>query len=174
MYQVYVLSKSGKPLMPTKKFGKVKWLLRTEKAKVVQHKPFTIQLTYESTEFIQPLTLGIDVGSNNIGVSVVRNSGEPVLLAELETRTKQITDLMEKRALHRHARRRHAREKRKRRAVKSGTVFTKKEYLIIGCEKVITCKLIKPGMIKFANKKRTDKWLTPTCNQQKQANWSNF
>jgi hypothetical protein len=164
MYQVYVLSKSGKPLMPTKRFGKVKWLLRTEKAKVVQHKPFTIQLTYESTEFTQPLTLGIDVGSNNIGVSVVRNSGEPVLLAELETRTKQITDLMEKRALHRHARRRHAREKRKRRAVKSGTVFTKKEYLIIGCEKIITCKLIKPGMIKFANRKRTDKWLTPTCN----------
>ncbi len=150
--------------MPTKRFGKVKWLLRTEKAKVVQHKPFTIQLTYESTEFTQPLTLGIDVGSNNIGVSVVRNSGEPVLLAELETRTKQITDLMEKRALHRHARRRHAREKRKRRAVKSGTVFTKKEYLIIGCEKVITCKLIKPGMIKFANKGRTNKWLTPTCN----------
>ena len=65
MYQVYVLSKFGKPLMPTKRFGKVKWLLRTEKAKVVQHKPFTIQLTYESTEFTQPLTLGIDVGSNN-------------------------------------------------------------------------------------------------------------
>ncbi len=164
MNQVYVLSKSGKPLMPTKRFGKVKWLLRTKEAKVVQHKPFTIQLTYESTEFTQPLTLGIDVGSDNIGVSVVRDSGEPVLLAELETRTKQITDLMGKRALYRHARRRHAREKRKRRAVKSGTVFTKKEYLIIGCEKVITCKLIKPGLIKFANRKRTNKWLTPTCN----------
>ncbi|MFK5952371.1 MAG: RRXRR domain-containing protein [Desulfobacterium sp.] len=73
MYQVYVLSKSGKPLMPTKRFGKVKWLLKTEKAKIIQHKPFTIQLTYESTEFTQPLILGIDVGSNNIGVSVVKN-----------------------------------------------------------------------------------------------------
>ncbi len=164
MNLVYVLSITGKPLMPTNRCGKVKWLLRTKKAKIVQHKPFTIQLTYESTEFTQPLTLGIDVGSNNIGLSVVRSSGTPVLLAELETRTKQVTDLMSTRLLHRRARRRHRREKRKRRAIKSGTVFTKKEYLIIGCEKVITCKLIKPGKIKFQNRKRTDKWFTPTCN----------
>jgi len=45
--------------MPTKRFGKVKWLLKTEKAKIVQHRPFTIQLTYESTQFTQPLTLGL-------------------------------------------------------------------------------------------------------------------
>ncbi len=164
MYLVYVISKSGKPLMPTSRFGRVKGLLKTGKAKIVGHKPFTIQLTDNSTEYTQSLTLGIDVGSNNIGISVVKDSGEPVLLAELETRTKQVTDLIEKRALYRHTRRRHRREKRKRRARKSGTVFTEKEYLIIGCEKVITCKLIKPEKIKFANRKRADKWLTPTCN----------
>lgn len=149
--------------MPTKRFGKVKWLLKIGKAKIVQHKPFTIQLTYDSTEFTQPLTLGIDVGTKHIGVSVVKNSGEPVVLAELETRTKQITDFVEKRALYRHARRKNRREKRKRRAVKSNTIFSEKTYQINGCEKEITCKLIKPGKIKFENKDRAEKWLTPTC-----------
>ena len=41
MNLVYVLSIIGKPLMPTNRCGKVKWLLRTKKAKIVQHKPFT-------------------------------------------------------------------------------------------------------------------------------------
>ena len=164
MYLVYVLSKSGKPLMPTKRFGRVKGLLKSGKAKIVKHNPFTIQLTDISTEYTQPLTLGIDVGTEHIGIAVVRNSGEPVFLGELDTRNKDITDLVEKRKRHRMTRRRHNREKQKRRAVQSGTVFTKKEYLIVGCEKVITCKKIKPGIIKFSNKKRTDKWMTPTCN----------
>ena len=163
MNQVYVLSKSGKPLMPTKRFGRVKGLLKSGRAKIFQHKPFTVQLTYDSTEYTQPLTMGIDTGAKHIGVSIVRESGEPVFLGELETRTKEVTDNMEKRALHRHTRRRHRREKRKRRAAKAGTIFTEKEYLINGCEKVITCKMIKPGLVKFENKNRTDKWLTPTC-----------
>ena len=161
---VYVLSKSGKPLMSTRRFGKVKWLLRNKQAKIKQHKPFTIQLTYESTEFTQPLILGIDVGTKHIGVAVVKKSGEPVLLAELETRTAEVTKNMDNRKLHRQARKRHKREKRKRRAKKSGTIFTEKKYLINGCEKEITCKLIKPGRIKFENRKQTDKWLTPTSN----------
>ena len=45
---VYVISKSGKPLMPTKRYAKVRILLKEKKAKVVQRKPFTIQLLYET------------------------------------------------------------------------------------------------------------------------------
>ena len=41
---VYVLDASGKPLMPTKRFGKVRRLLDNGKAMVVQTIPFTILL----------------------------------------------------------------------------------------------------------------------------------
>jgi len=45
---VYVISKSGQPLMPTERHGKVKHLLRQGRAKVVRSRPFTIQLQYET------------------------------------------------------------------------------------------------------------------------------
>lgn len=48
MYVVYVLSKTGKTLMPTKRFRKVRLLLKNKLAKVVQRKPFTIQLLYDT------------------------------------------------------------------------------------------------------------------------------
>ncbi len=163
MYLVYVKAKSGKPLMPTKRFGRVKGLLKTRQAKIVNYKPFTIQLEYDSLEGTQPLTLGIDTGTEHIGVSVTKENGEPVLLAELETRNKQITDNVSTRKTHRHTRQNHKRSKKKRRARKSGTVFEQKEYLIRGYEKPIICKLIKPDRIKFENRIRAEKWLTPTC-----------
>ena len=48
--------------MPTERHGKVKWLLKSGKAKVVRRTPFTIQLLYETTEYVQPVTLGVDPG----------------------------------------------------------------------------------------------------------------
>lgn len=48
MYVVYVLSKTGKTLMPTKRFRKVRLLLKNKLAKVVQRNPFTIQLLYDT------------------------------------------------------------------------------------------------------------------------------
>lgn len=66
---VYVLNKNGEPLMPTSKCGKVKHLLRKGLAKVVKRTPFTIRLLYETTEYKQPITLGIDAGSKTIGIS---------------------------------------------------------------------------------------------------------
>jgi hypothetical protein len=164
MQLVYVLSKLNKPLMPTNNFGKVRRLLKAKKAKIVQHKPFTIQLMYNTTEFIQLLTLGVDVGTKHIGVAVVNSSGDAVFLGEIEIRTKEVTNLMEKRKLHRHSRRKYCREKQKRRAAQSGTAFIEKDYFISGYETTLTCKQIKPGIIKFSNRKRTEKWLTPTCN----------
>ena len=161
--KVYVISKSGKPLMPTERFGKVRRLLKSGKAKVVHRKPFTIQLLYETAEIVQPLILGVDTGVNHIGVAVTKEDGEPVFLGELETRTIEVSRNMKDRCEHRRARRRHRREKRKRRAKAAGTIFEKKKYQINGCEEAITCKLIKPGMVRFENRKRMDKWLTPTC-----------
>ena len=66
---VYVISQNGQPLMPTCRFGKVKHLLKSGKAKVVQRTPFTIQLLYQTTEFVQQVTLGVDAGSKTVGLS---------------------------------------------------------------------------------------------------------
>ena len=66
---VYIISKTGKPLMPTNRLGKVRHLLKNGLAKVVQRTPFTIQLLYDSDEYTQPITLGIDAGSKTIGLS---------------------------------------------------------------------------------------------------------
>ena len=66
---VYVLSKNGQPLMPTKNHAKVRVLLKTGRAKVVNRCPFTIQLLYESTVYTQNISLGVDAGSKHIGLS---------------------------------------------------------------------------------------------------------
>ena len=42
MQLVYVLNKGGLPLMPTRKLGKVRHLLKDGKAEIVKYSPFTI------------------------------------------------------------------------------------------------------------------------------------
>lgn len=66
---VYVLNIDGQPLMPTNRHGKVRRLLKSGQAKVVNRCPFTIKLLYESTNHTQPISLGIDAGSKTIGLS---------------------------------------------------------------------------------------------------------
>ena len=88
---VYVLNQKGKPLMPTTRHGKVRRLLKEGKAKAVQVKPFTIQLTYETTSYTQKVTLGIDSGYLNIGFSATTKdkellSGEVKLLPNMSQR----------------------------------------------------------------------------------------
>jgi hypothetical protein len=73
---VYVLSKDGKPLMPTTRYGKVRRLLKQKLAKVVKREPFTIQLLYDTTKYTQNVTVGIDIGSKTIGVSAISNNKE--------------------------------------------------------------------------------------------------
>ncbi len=48
--------------MPTERFGKVRRMLKNSLAHVVRRIPFTIQLDYDTTDFTQPITLGIDAG----------------------------------------------------------------------------------------------------------------
>ena len=70
---VYVISKDGQPLMPTERHGKVRRLLRDNKAKVVKRCPFTIQLLYDTTTIVQEVKV---IYNGKIGfVSARRRSG---------------------------------------------------------------------------------------------------
>ena len=83
---VYVISKQGQPLMPCSKHGKVKWLLRLGKAKVVRRCPFTIQLTYDCPNYRQEVVLGQDTGSKHVGTACVGNN-KVLYQSQIELRT---------------------------------------------------------------------------------------
>jgi len=100
---VYVISKDGKPLMPTKRHGKVKRLLKQGLAKVVRREPFTIQLLYDTTTYTQPVTVGIDIGSKTAGISAITEKQE-LFSAEIELR-QDIKKLLLERREHRRFRR---------------------------------------------------------------------
>ena len=100
---VYVLSKTGQPLMPTENHAKVRVLLKQQKAKVVHRCPFTIQLLYDSTDYTQPVSLGIDAGSRHIGVSATTET--KVLYEADVTLRNDIVDLLSTRREARHTRR---------------------------------------------------------------------
>lgn len=104
-YVVYVLNIDGHPLMPTKRFGKVRRMLRGGLAKVVRREPFTIKLLYEpETNVVQDLTLGVDTGSSKIGCAVVTPKKEVLYMSEVEIRN-DVNKKMERRKVYRRARR---------------------------------------------------------------------
>ena len=128
MAAVYVISASGKPLMPTTRCGHIRGLLNAGKARVVEREPFTIQLKYETPDVTQPLYLGIDPGRTNVGSAVVREDGECVFTAQLTTRNKDVPKLMKARKQFRMAHRRLKRRcKRQRRAKAAETLSLRKE-----------------------------------------------
>ena len=73
---VYVLNKDGKPLMPTKRYAKIRILRKRGLLKVVSVKPFTVQLLYDTKNITQDVTLGIDSGYLNIGFSAITEKQE--------------------------------------------------------------------------------------------------
>ena len=100
---VYVISKDGKPLMPTERRGRVRHLLKQGLAKVVRRDPFTIQLLYDTTTYTQKTTLGIDIGYNHIGFSVVTDKKE-LICGEVKLRN-DISELIKERKMYRKLRR---------------------------------------------------------------------
>lgn len=73
---VFVISKNGERLMPTKRLGKVRHLLKNNKAVVFKYNPFTVQLTYDTKSYIQPMELCMDTGYEHIGLSVKSKTTE--------------------------------------------------------------------------------------------------
>ncbi len=167
MTMVYVLNKDGKPLMVTTRGGRVRYLLKEKKARVVSSTPFTIQLNYDTPDITQDLILGIDPGRTNIGVAVVKEDGSCVFSAHLETRNKEVPLLMKKRAaFRRNHRTLDRRRKRQRRAKSAGTIVENEsiERLLPGYEKPVVCHYIRNKEARFNNRKRPQGWLTPTAN----------
>lgn len=100
---VYILSKNGKPIMPTENHAKVRLLLKYGKAKVVKRTPFTIRLLSSSKTYKQNITLGIDAGSKHVGMSATTEKKE-LFSAELKPRN-DVVELLSTRRELRHSRR---------------------------------------------------------------------
>lgn len=100
---VYVLDKTGHPLMPTERYGKVRRMLKSGGAIVVKRCPFTIQLTYRTPGRVQPISLGIDAGSKTIGVSAT--TPDKVLYESEVILRNDIVDLLSTRRQNRRTRR---------------------------------------------------------------------
>ena len=82
--------------MPTERFGKVRRLLKNSLAHVVCRIPFTIQLDYDTTDYTQPVSLGVDAGSKHIGISVTTSEKE-LYAADVELRNDIVDKLSTRR-----------------------------------------------------------------------------
>lgn len=79
-------------------------LLKQGKAKCIKRTPFTIKLLYQTTNYTQDITLGVDTGSGKIGSSAVAENGNILYLSEIEVRN-DITNKMTQRSKYRRNRR---------------------------------------------------------------------
>lgn len=110
---VYVISQNGQPLMPTENHAKVRILLKNNKAKVIKRCPFTIQLAYDSKNYTQDITLGVDSGNKHIGLSATTRS-KVLFESDVELRN-DIVNLLSTRRQNRRTRRNHKTRYRKTR-----------------------------------------------------------
>lgn len=99
---VYVINKSGKPLMPCSE-AKAKHLLMADKAKVIRRTPFTIKLLWNCEENVQWIIAGMDTGSKTIGCAAIAN-GKTVYQSEIQVR-QDVSKKMEQRKMYRRNRR---------------------------------------------------------------------
>ena len=109
---VYVLNKYGKPLMPTTRYGRVRRLLRKGLAVVVDYRPFTIQLTYDTPNGVQEVSLGVDAGTKHVGFSATTK--KVLFEAELLLRSDVVEKLSTRREFRRARRNRETRYRKSR------------------------------------------------------------
>ena len=97
--------------MPTENHAKIRILLKNKKAKVIKRCPFTIQLAYDSTNYTQDITLGVDSGSKHIGLSATTKQ-KVLFESDVELRN-DIVNLLSTRRQNRRTRRSHKTRYRK-------------------------------------------------------------
>ena len=138
--KVFVLSKQHKPLMPTTPRRARLWL-KAKRARVVCREPFTIQLRFETTAYAQPVTVGVDMGSQTVGVAA-KSRGEVAYQAEVSLRTAIASKLTQRRAYRRNRRSR-------KNSVPSCAI----------CESAQTCWLAAPFLTLQGRSYGQDGWL---------------
>lgn len=109
---VYVQDINGYPLMPTTRYGKVRKLLKENKAVVTNLCPFTVRLTYITANYRQKIVLGVDAGTRRIGLSATSKSKE-LYASEVVIRS-DIVNLLSIRREQRRARRNRLRYRKPR------------------------------------------------------------
>ena len=110
---VYVLNRYGKPLMPTTRYGRVRRLLRKGLVVVVDYRPFTIQLTYDTPNGVQEVSLGVDAGTKHVGFSATTKK-KVLFEAELLLRSDIVETLSTRREFRRARRNRKTRYRKSR------------------------------------------------------------
>jgi hypothetical protein len=99
---VFVINKQGQALMPCST-RTARLILKKGKAKIVSYNPFTIQLIYGSTGYVQETNIGVDVGSKHIGIAITSQNN---ILAKGQIDLRQnISQLLETRKILRRFRR---------------------------------------------------------------------
>ena len=75
---IFVIAEDGTKLMPTTNVKKVRRFLRSGRAVICKHEPFTIKLCYKSTKHTQPIEFKQDAGYQHIGISICSQKHEYV------------------------------------------------------------------------------------------------
>lgn len=175
---IYIVNKHNESLMSTNRHSHIRKLIKQGKAVVINSKPFTVKLKYETADVTQPLYCGIDTGRENIGLGVSNEKGECVLKVKVVTNNKSIKIKMDERRSHRQERHLHKRQKKQRKALRDNKVIQSKnkiefknkqvpyiEVKAIGADEPAIHKVIKGAESKFNNRRRSDGWLTPSARQ---------
>ena len=109
--KVFVLSRDGRPLLPTTPC-RARHLIKAGEAEVVKRTPFYIRMLIETSEVIQNVTLGVDAGSKHVGFSASTEK-EELFNAEMTLRD-DIPQLMTARRQSRRIRRNRLRYRKPR------------------------------------------------------------
>ena len=100
---VYVVGNDNRTLMPTKKFGMVRWMLKTNKTTVFRKQPFAIKLNCETTHYLQDICFCMDTGYAHMAVSASTETVE-LYSSQTELRT-DIPKLNDTKRMYRRTRR---------------------------------------------------------------------
>ncbi len=93
--KVFVVSQEGTPLMPTTPRRARLWL-KAKRARIVRQDPFTIRLCFATQEYVQPVKVGVDTGSQRVGIAATTN-GEVVVQIEVHLRDDIMRKLRQRR-----------------------------------------------------------------------------
>lgn len=157
---VLVIGMNGIGLMPTTP-RKARILIRQKKAEMVRKMPFTIRLLYKTSSATQHVELGIDTGSQHIGVAVVVDD------KVLQKSEHVLRSTMEKKVLN--EKRKSQRRFRRYRKTEYRHPKFKQHTKYVYVEKTVTRKKHKTHWKKISNKYGTNRkegWLPPSIQQK--------